>query len=66
MNPYSAENIWELPNGKSVALLTPEQLKDIQDGTELVSIGGRRVVVGKDYIDNDTRFGYLAYGIEYE
>jgi hypothetical protein len=31
---------------------------------ELVSILGRQVTVGKNYVDNDTRFGMLAYGFE--
>jgi hypothetical protein len=32
-------------------------------GTVMYSILGERVVVGEDYIDMDTRNGYLAYGI---
>lgn len=33
------------------------------DGVELTSICGDKVVTGRDHIDMDTRFGYLAYGI---
>ena len=35
----------------------------IQSGYELQDINGRRVVVGKDRIDTDTRGGCIAYGI---
>jgi hypothetical protein len=65
MNPYNADCIWTIKNGHKVALLTPDELQNVEDGTELVSISGKRVVVGKDYIDNDTRAGYLAYGFEF-
>lgn len=44
-------------------LLTPDELAQLPDGTELVCINGKTVIKGKDYIDNDIRFGYLAYGI---
>ena len=33
------------------------------DGVELTSITGNKRVKGKDYIDDDTRGGLLAYGI---
>lgn len=64
MNPYRAYNIWEMENGKDIALVTPEEFERLPDGTELVSINGRRAIKGKDYIDNDTRMGHLAYGLE--
>jgi hypothetical protein len=32
-------------------------------GLELESISGKKAVVGTDEIDDDTRFGVLAYGI---
>jgi hypothetical protein len=35
----------------------------IPDGTELTSIFGEKAVKGTDEIDNDVRFGCLAYGI---
>lgn len=37
--------------------------KAIPVGTELISIGGERIVFDGNNIDNDTRFGCLAYGI---
>lgn len=43
-------------------LLTPDELEKQQKGTILYSINGEKVVVGKDYIDGDTRRGFLAYG----
>lgn len=47
--------------GKVITLLTPEEFRDIPDGTTLYSIFGERVVKGVDEIDDDTR---AAYGIE--
>ena len=35
----------------------------IPDGTEVTSIMGEKYVKGKDKISDDTRDGYLAYGI---
>lgn len=47
------ENLWRI---------TPEQFEDLPEGTELTSISGDKVIKGKDYIDQDTRGGYLAFG----
>lgn len=44
-------------------VITPDELSQLPDGTELISIFEEKVVKGKDYIDDDTRFGYLAYGV---
>lgn len=46
-------------------VLTPEELAQLPDGIELESINGEKVVKGKDRIDDDTRWGYLAYGIRH-
>lgn len=46
----------------NIILLTPAQLLAVPDGTVLYSIMGEKVIKGKDYIDDDTRGGYLAYG----
>ena len=35
----------------------------IASGTKVTSIGGEDAVYGEDDIDNDTRFGCLAYGV---
>ena len=43
-------------------LITPSQLKELPDGTVLYSINGKKAVVGVDYVDGDTRGGFLAYG----
>ena len=43
-------------------LLTPEEFKALPDGTKLVAIDGEEVIKGKDFIDDDTRFGHIAYG----
>lgn len=44
-------------------LLTPAELKLIPKGTTLYCINSETVVVGTDRIDDDTRFGLLAYGL---
>lgn len=43
-------------------LLRPSELKKLKKGTVLYCIDKSKVVVGKDYIDDDTRGGFLAYG----
>jgi hypothetical protein len=35
----------------------------LPEGLEVTSISGNKKIVGKDYIDNDIRFGCIAYGI---
>lgn len=60
---YTNDNAWNANAEDPLWLLTPEQLDEIPDGTILHSIMGERAVFGKDVIDGDTRFGYLAYGL---
>lgn len=45
-------------------LITPEQLGCLPYGTVLYSISGKKCRVGTDYIDDDTRCGFLAYGVK--
>lgn len=58
--------MWILEKGKhkdrTIRLLTKEEFNLIDDGDTLVCIDGREVVKGVDYID-DTRMGFLAYGV---
>lgn len=58
----SGQPTWTLDDGRVIALLRPEQLADIEPGTMLLSIMGKRAIVGTDPIDGDTRAGYIAYG----
>ena len=45
-------------------LLTPAEFAALPDGTKLVAIDGEEVIKGSgQFIDDDTRFGHLAYGI---
>jgi hypothetical protein len=53
MNPWK-DDLW---------LLTEAELEVVPPGTVLTSIFGDKVTVGTDYIDTDTRFGYIAYGL---
>lgn len=43
-------------------LLTPAEYERVPDGATLVCISGERKVKGTDYIDQDTRFGCIAWG----
>ena len=51
----------EKPKEK-IWLITPEQFQQLPDGTEVTSIFGEKKVKGQDEVDQDTRFGYLAFG----
>ncbi len=44
-------------------LFTPEEYEQLPDGIELTCIDATKAVKGKDYIDLDVRFGYIAYGV---
>lgn len=52
---------WAL-NHAHVDLIQPDHFNDLPDGTELFSINGERKIKGKDEIDQDTRFGFIAWG----
>lgn len=54
---------WKLESGEIINLIHIDNYKDIPNGTELYDIFGKKYIKGKDYIDNDTRGGYLAFGI---
>ncbi len=45
-----------------IHLLTQPMFDALDRGTFLYSITGERVIVGRDYIDTDTRAGYMAFG----
>lgn len=45
-------------------LLTPEEFKKLPEGTVVHSVNNSTSVVGRDKFDDDTRAGYLAYGIK--
>ena len=45
-----------------VFLITPEQLKQIPDGTILSDLDGKKVVKKGNNLSNSTRGGYIAYG----
>lgn len=51
------------PWDEELYLFTPEEYEQLPDGIELTSISGDSKVKGKDYIDMDTRFGHIAYGV---
>jgi hypothetical protein len=50
------------PEGSKLALLTPKEFEELPEGTKVYDIFGFPAVKGRDYIDQDTRGGYLAFG----
>ncbi len=56
-------NRWKLDDGRTIYLLTPERFAALADGTAVVCIDGETRIKGTDPIDDDTRFGHLAYGL---
>lgn len=54
---------WNEEGENSLFLLTTEEYELLPDGIELESINGEFKTKGTHYIDMDTRFGHIAYGI---
>ncbi len=50
-------------NGRTIWLLTPEELGSQPAGTVVISIMGEEKIVGQHYLDDDTRYGHTAWGI---
>ncbi len=50
-------------DGEGLMLVPKDLLPDLAEGQKLYCIDGGEVVVGRDYVDGDTRFGLLAYGV---
>jgi hypothetical protein len=63
-NPLSRRNnnAWDDRPDK-LWLLTPDEYDLLPDGVTLVCIDGKTGVKGIDYIDQDTRAGYIAWGL---
>lgn len=57
-------NQWNLKDGRIIWLLTEEEFRALPNGTKLISIFGEVVTKGIDTIDMDTRYGYIAFGVE--
>jgi hypothetical protein len=53
------------PWDEELFLFTPEEYEQLPDGIELTCImDDEKAIKGKDYIDMDTRFGHIAYGVK--
>jgi hypothetical protein len=57
-------NMWLLEDGRAIWLLTEEEFDLLPNGTKVISIFGIVATKGVDIIDKDTRYNYLAYGLE--
>ncbi|MET1174386.1 hypothetical protein [Paenibacillus amylolyticus] len=51
-------------NGASMMLIPLYILSAIPEGTEVINLKGTKLYIGIDYLDDDHRGGFLAYGIE--
>ena len=56
---YHRQNAWM----NDLWLLTPEELTTLPAGTTVTSINYEDKITGQDSIDQDTRFGYTAWGV---
>lgn len=63
---FLSRNVWNLKDETELWLLTQKELDMVPDGMVITCIDGTRATKGVDNIDNDTRFGYLAFGITNE
>ena len=45
-----------------INLITPQQFDSLPNGTVLRNIFGERKIKGSDYIENETRAGFLSVG----
>ncbi len=62
---------WRLDDGRTINLLTPRQYEILSLGTELICINGKTYIKSldsnnpesKNYIDDETRYGRLAFGL---
>ena len=54
---------WKDEGENSLFLFSMKEFMQLPDGIELESINGWKRIKGKDYIDDDTRAGHIAYGI---
>ena len=55
--------LWDDVGGEQLWLLTPLEFSKLPDGTKLTFIDGKKAIKGKNYIDQDTRFGQIAWGL---
>ncbi|MFC1617676.1 hypothetical protein ACFL2B_00170 [Patescibacteria group bacterium] len=51
---------------EKVWLITPEQLEKLPDGVRLTGVDGSKKIKGEDEINQDTKFGYLGFGLAEE
>jgi hypothetical protein len=47
-----------------ILLIPLQYFNKIKNGTEVISILGNKKIVGKDYIDDDTKGGLMAFGLD--
>lgn len=54
---------WDDKGDNSLWLFTKEEFNKLPIGMELECIDGKFSIIGRDYIDMDTRVNHIAYGI---
>jgi hypothetical protein len=63
LKSFRRKNPWRSSEDPALWLLTPHELDQLPDGTEVESISGRKLIKGRDHIDDDTRGPYTAFGL---
>jgi len=64
MNIEVTANHWPINKENVIKLIPLSKLKELPEGTEIFTVGGNKVVVGKDELDFQTRvFGKSRYGM---
>jgi hypothetical protein len=65
LGSYKLKNSWDGDDAKGEVLwlITPAEFEKLPDGAKLKCINGDYAIKGVHDIDDDTRFGLMAYGL---
>lgn len=66
VNRFEVGSFFGSGSGQFIYLLTPDALRDLPDGTEVIGIFGDVKIKGVDYLDDDTRGAFTAWGLSDE
>ena len=62
LNQINADN-YPIDKSRTIKLIPRDKLKKLKNGTQLFTVGGTEVIVGKDELDCETGcFGRSKYG----
>lgn len=61
-NQINADN-YPMDKNRTIRLIPRDKLKKLKNGTQLFTVGGTEIIIGKDKVDCDTGcFGRSKYG----